>query len=205
MHHALLLLGSFEWALSELPPHLQHEDTDVQHLTGGRMGIDDARALTSAAYQKPLSAPYRYFILGFREYTIEAQNALLKLLEEPPETAQFYIVIENHAKLLPTLLSRLVVEASESSVNEASSVHADARTFMEASYTERLAIILDRTTRKDDVWAERIMDALEVYAEKESHIELMRILTDVRPVFSLPGASKKMILEHLALTLPFPV
>ncbi len=137
----------------------------------------------------------------FQEFTHEAQNALLKLLEEPPATAQFYIITESKGGLLPTLVSRLVRFGIEES-SEDSSRAEEIDAFFSASYADRLAYILERTNKKDDIWASHIMDAFETYAERNTDAQLMQMLCDIQPMFAAPGASKKMILEHLALLLP---
>ena len=41
--------------------------------------------------------------------TTQAQNALLKTLEEPPEYAVIFLLTENAEKLLPTITSRCVM------------------------------------------------------------------------------------------------
>jgi DNA polymerase III delta prime subunit len=165
------------------------------------MGIDEVRTLIYAAYQTPLSGSQRHFILAYADFTIEAQNALLKLLEEPPLTAQFYIVTENEGKLIPTLVSRLVKRGEEDAVTTRKVTDA-VSAFFAASYPERLSEIAEKNTAKDDAWALQILNALETYAERERDVAMMRSLTDLRSMFFAPGASKKMILEHLALILP---
>lgn len=47
-----------------------------------------------------------YILEEFDRASLEAQNAFLKLLEEPPENVEFLLVVSNHYNLLPTLVSR---------------------------------------------------------------------------------------------------
>lgn len=197
MHHALLLEGSYEWALTRLPLTCRNEGPDVVHFRGARMGIDEVRKLIRDAYQTPLVNSHREFLLAYREILPEAQNALLKLLEEPPEKARFYVITGEKGLLLPTLLSRLVRFEVEP---EGEEVGVDA--FFRAGYAERLAMIADRAAKKDDEWTLALMNALETWAEKHTHLKLMRAIADLRPAFLAPGASRKMILEHLSLILP---
>jgi len=74
--------------------------------------IDDAKALISEAYiaeerQKSL-------VVCASSYRIEAQNALLKLLEEPPRNTLFTIIASSKSALLPTIRSRLPIRNIES-------------------------------------------------------------------------------------------
>ncbi len=197
-HHAILLVGSYDWAISRLPLTYQKEGVDVLHTRGARMGIDEVRALIKEAYQSPLRDAMRTFVIAHDDITIEAQNALLKLLEEPPATAQFYIIVDRATKLIPTLRSRLVLEDTEAR-GEDGGVFLE---FQKLGYKARLDMIANRMTKKDDAWALALMHGCESFAVGASHPELLTVLTDIRPYFERPGASKKMILEHIALTLP---
>lgn len=72
------------------------------------IGVGEIRTMISDCYIKPNEAPCKvYFICD--KMTSEAQNALLKILEEPPANVQFIIVTESSATLLQTILSRSTV------------------------------------------------------------------------------------------------
>lgn len=49
-------------------------------------------------------------ILAGEKFNIEAQNALLKVLEEPPQNVKFTIIAKHKSGILPTILSRLLVK-----------------------------------------------------------------------------------------------
>lgn len=197
MHHAQLLIGSYEWACTIMPPDVQHEAEDVRHYRGARMSIDEVRALSYEANLTPLVGAMRTFVIAYAGLTHEAQNALLKLLEEPPETSQFYIIVTREESLLPTVRSRLALLARE----DGAVVGAEHDTFFTATIAERLALIADRMTKKDDVWARAIMEAIEKRAHHEGNASILKALDELRPFYDTQGASRKMILEHLALML----
>lgn len=82
--------------------------------------VDAVRELREGAYVLPNEAPRRVMILaGADSMTVQAQNAILKILEEPPERLLFVLTCENRALLLPTVRSRTLcitlhgVEAAE--------------------------------------------------------------------------------------------
>lgn len=84
--------------------------------------IDTVRALREDAYILPNEAPRRVFLLAeAQNMTEQAQNALLKILEEPPASALFLLTCENRGQLLETIRSR-VVTLSLSGVAEEESV-----------------------------------------------------------------------------------
>lgn len=75
------------------------------------VSVDDVREQISADVKiKPYSGKYKIYIIPKADMlTEQAQNALLKTLEEPPEYAVFMLLAENTEMFLPTVLSRCVV------------------------------------------------------------------------------------------------
>lgn len=88
----------------------EHPDVELRGGDGARsLSVDVVRDLREAAYVLPNEAPRRVVILaGADTMTVQAQNALLKILEEPPATLLFVLTCENRALLLPTVRSRTV-------------------------------------------------------------------------------------------------
>lgn len=87
---------------------------DLTIVTGGEKAksfhVDAVREIRQDAYIKPSEADCRVFILqNAQNMTPQAQNALLKIIEEPPRGVYFVLTCENRAVLLTTLLSRLTV------------------------------------------------------------------------------------------------
>ncbi len=72
------------------------------------IGIDQVRAIRSEVAYGPHEGKYRVYIVTPAELLPhEAQNAMLKLLEEPPPRTVFVLVAESPHALLPTVVSRL--------------------------------------------------------------------------------------------------
>jgi|WetSurMetagenome_2_1015567.scaffolds.fasta_scaffold137619_2 DNA polymerase III subunit gamma/tau len=70
-------------------------------------GIDDVRAIQDAAKYFPLKAKYKFFIVDeVHMLTIQAFNAMLKILEEPPDYLIFILATTNPEKIPQTILSR---------------------------------------------------------------------------------------------------
>lgn len=70
------------------------------------IGVDDIRALTDDCFIKPFSKGSKVYIIEGDAMTEQAQNALLKTLEEPPEYAVFIIISSDQGLLLDTVQSR---------------------------------------------------------------------------------------------------
>ncbi len=67
--------------------------------------IEDAKEVISEAYRSEENT--KTLILGAKSFTIPAQNALLKILEEPPRNIVFILLAPNKSTFLPTVRSRL--------------------------------------------------------------------------------------------------
>ena len=83
----------------------------ISHEKPGSIGVEDIRGqINNDIGIKPYSSPRKVYIMNEGEkMTVQAQNALLKTLEEPPEYAVIIILTTNVDSLLPTILSRCVV------------------------------------------------------------------------------------------------
>ena len=98
---------SCKQALSGNQPDIIH----VIHEKPNTISVDDIRSrINNDVGIKPYSSPYKIYIMNEAEkMTVQAQNAILKTLEEPPEYAVIILLTTNVNSLLPTILSRCVV------------------------------------------------------------------------------------------------
>ena len=83
--------------------YLQHEKTNT-------ISVDDIRSqINNDIGVKPYSSPYKVYIVDEAEkMNVQAQNALLKTIEEPPAYAVILLLTNNAEIFLPTILSRCV-------------------------------------------------------------------------------------------------
>lgn len=91
--------------------HNQPDIIRVTHEKPNTIGVEDIRGQINGDIAiKPYSSPRKIYIMNEAEkMTVQAQNALLKTLEEPPEYAVILLLTTNVDALLPTILSRCVV------------------------------------------------------------------------------------------------
>lgn len=87
---------------------LQEEYAKERHLffCKDEFLIDDAKEVIKEAYIA--ESVNKYLILVAKGYRVEAQNALLKILEEPPRHIIFIVVAPSKTAFLPTIRSRLL-------------------------------------------------------------------------------------------------
>ena len=83
----------------------------VTHEKPNTISVGDIRIQVNGDIAvKPYSSPYKVYIINEAEkMSVEAQNAILKTLEEPPAYAVIMLLTDNVDSLLPTILSRCVV------------------------------------------------------------------------------------------------
>lgn len=104
-----------------MSPHT-HVETDNNHdiiflrISSNSQGqqqknisIDNIREMQQEFANKPILSPYRFaVILGAEYLSVNSSNALLKILEDGPESTYFFIVTESPRNILPTIKSRSV-------------------------------------------------------------------------------------------------
>lgn len=105
-----------------------HPDLSVLEGSGGQrsLHVEDIRALRRDSIVLPNESEVKvYILLGAQDMSEQAQNALLKVLEEPPERVYFILTCDDRAHLLGTILSRCTLYSFSGSPS-ASSEEAQA-------------------------------------------------------------------------------
>ncbi len=82
----------------------------INRVKAASIGVDEVREqLCNDVNIRPYSRPYKIYIINEAELlTVQAQNAILKTLEEPPEYVVIMLLTANVASFLPTVRSRCV-------------------------------------------------------------------------------------------------
>ena len=82
----------------------------VTHEKPASIGVDDVRIqINDTVSIRPYSSPYKIYLVDEAEkMTVQAQNALLKTIEEPPAYAVLVLITTNPEVFLPTILSRCI-------------------------------------------------------------------------------------------------
>ncbi len=122
------------------------ENPDAYVRTYKHFGIDEARELSARANGMAFGGGRRVFVAVFSVITGEAQNALLKTLEEPPSNALFFLVTAAPSMLLPTLRSRaqmLELESHEDSI-------IDITRFLKAKPRDRIDMLKPLLEKDED-------------------------------------------------------
>ncbi len=98
-----------------------HPDVEVYGESGGARSfhIESIREIKNTLWLAPNESEQKiYILLNIENMTAEAQNALLKSLEEPPAHARFILTCDNRRSLLDTIISRSTVYTLEPPTRE---------------------------------------------------------------------------------------
>ncbi len=168
--------------------------------------IDDSRQLREMHGVRPVHiSGKKIFIISMDGITIEAQNALLKLLEEPAEYAYFFLIIPSAHLLLPTVKSRMIpIETSSEKENT-----GEGEKFLKLSVAKRLDMIKgllddiskEKKTKQDAIHFLNEIEAV-LYAKQGvgKAQGALRTLDMAKKYSSDRAPSLKMLLESVALS-----
>ena len=126
--------------------------------------IDMVRELTQSLSYASLQGKTRHVILiAIDHATTEAQNALLKMLEEPPTRTQIWLTAEHQAKLLPTIISRcqeVLLDGHAESKQTPEEVAELAQKIASLSYRE-LSEVAEKNSEREE--AKQLIENLTLY------------------------------------------
>ncbi len=206
LHHAYALEGDRKTAISNLYNFFENDlkietkaNLDFYFNEFESFGIDNGRELQAQASRKAVLGNMQIFVIAFSSITSEAQNALLKLFEEPAEGVHFFIITGSSEIFLPTLKSRFQIIKLKS-ILDANKALADD--FVKASKGSRIKLLQDIIENKDKQQALDFLNDLEsaLYQNKSRDIEAFEAIQKSRDYLRGRAPSVKMLLENISLT-----
>jgi DNA polymerase III delta prime subunit len=202
MHHANIIINKEDcrdYVSDILKRDLDFDikaNPDFLNIEQESFGIDDARDLIKWAIGKPFLSETKVSLIITKSVTQEAQNALLKVLEEPPLGTYIFFHLENLGGILGTFLSRIKVwDLTAHDLKE----EVSAKKFLNASIQEKLATIRALSKKEDKNKIKELIKDLETVV-CQNKISANRILS-VKIFASARGSSPKMLLEWLTAVL----
>lgn len=229
-HHAFIIEAGVEegiraaqeWAEKELGMEMRG-NPDVAVLRYGLLSVEDARQVSELATGAPFVGDYKVVIIAATRAYHEAQNALLKIFEEPPKGTYLFLILPSLGGLLPTLRSRVQVLTTNVDIrcphsecgHRMSNIPEIAQEFLKATKEERTALIKKLTSGKDEEdrrenrdTAIALVNGIEaaIYScgsrTSTEHVAALSDIATLRVHLYDRSAPVKMILEHLSLTIP---
>ena len=218
MHHAFVIESEAEegigtalaWVEKELGVKTEN-NPDISVLRHGLFSVADARRVSELAAGVAFAGESKAIIIAASRAYHEAQNALLKVFEEPPAGTYLFLIMPSLGGLLPTLRSRVHV-IDRNVRHQVSCIPESAREFLKATKEKRSAMIKkiaghkggDAAVAREEAIA--LLNGIEaMYRNQIPITQCAALLSDIatlRPCLYDRSAPVKMILEHIAVVMP---
>lgn len=166
------------------------------------VGIADIREIQRKVYLSPLKGEFKGVLLDATPgITLEAQNALLKTLEEPPESTLIIVQVLNSDEILPTILSRCKVIEISSKRDEADTSRFNKLLNSKDGMGERLKLAQDLSKDKNE--ALDFLESLIFDLRKDLILNYKKVksIQKSHTVIKTTNVNLRLALENLFLNL----
>ena len=218
-HHAYVVAGQRESLIPVLLDMFANKfgiaingnpDFSVIHFES--LGIDESRKIKEMQSFKSLGTSKRIFVISTNSITMQAQNAMLKMFEEPTENTHFFIIVPSTSFFIDTLLSRMVVLENDLTPlchsREGGNPVLNPKTFLKSTYPERLKMIEKflkafKDNKEGKSVVNNFFGEIEILLAKDvkGNKETLEKLLEIKKYVFDTSSSLKILLETLALTL----
>jgi hypothetical protein len=180
-------------------PNILPNNPDLLLIEDEKIGIKEIKILINHLSTKPFGQTAKSaVILDGTNITPDAQNALLKTLEEPSGESIILIGVDSETKLLPTVLSRcLVISLQPSAVS--SQTNFDLEKLLNASIEERFEIV-EKAADKDKLLNELTESYRSKVLKGEGNVKFLEDLLQSQ-IWKENKVNTRTILEYLMLIL----
>ena len=213
LHHAYVIEGEKGAVVQQLVEFFEKDlgiplanNPDYWFREFATFGIDEARDVRERQSRVSASGQARnLFVISAERVTVEAQNALLKTLEEPTAGPHIFIIVPSSAEMLSTVRSRAVFLRSR---GLSSKKESDA--FLLSPYHEREKFLKSFPEDRERGRAgallaglyERIKEKFKESGNAQVYHDTLRAIEKCREHLGGRAPSVKMLLEYLAVVLP---
>ena len=173
LHHAYLVRGNstnldtLQDKVSGLLEVDISNNPDILNIKVNALTVSEARMISDFVSKATLGRGSKKVIfIYFSSINLEAQNILLKTLEEPTKDTYIFMLTPNVDMLLPTVLSRCMqIDCASTDLRQ--TINNDANIFIKATVSERLKIIekIIGKTAKINFLAMQPGDVQKTYAD----------------------------------------
>ncbi len=214
MHHANIIISRKDcknFVFSILQRDLNFDikaNPDFLMIENESFSIDNARDFGKWAIGKPLLGESKVSLIVTKSITHEAQNALLKILEEPSLGTYIFIKLESQGGLLPTFLSRVRIlsvedEDFENNISNENENKNNADKFLRADIRGKFSLIQSLSKKVDKTDMKELIKDLEKisyenYTKDISKAKAMKNMLKAKIFATSRGSSPKILLEWLS-------
>jgi hypothetical protein len=233
LHHAYLLEGARDEITGEILKFCESiniktsGNPDFYHIAIDNFKIDEALDLRAMSTNKSFSTGKKIFLLCVNTFSLDAENVLLKMFEEPIENTHFFLIVPDVNSLLKTLISRFYLISPIPGIGEEAK---EAEKFINMPLKNRIDFIKELLVAPEAPTPERIgvptfdesqnigkdgtrakalkfLNALESVLHKKVSkgtfdTGVFEHIFKVREFLRMPGSSTKTLMESVALVIP---
>src|SRR3989344_686184 len=177
------------------------------------MGIPDVRNIQKSILLKPFRGKTKAVVIeAYENITIEAQNALLKVLEEPPANTLIIISTSSKELILPTIISRCkIIELEEKEVSlgneDISSLNDFLNIILSGKAGDKLKIaeVIAKNKESTVLWLEKmavfVRSKLTDNSNDLKYLNFLKKLQKTYKAIKSTNVSQRTALENLFLSL----
>lgn len=175
---------------------------------GKKIGIGEIKALLPHLHVRPSGKQKGFTIFEAQRLTIAAQNALLKILEEPPAHLVIILTAPNPRLLLPTVISRCLIMEAEPDSTKPSLTRLTSSNLIEEIFDVQSGQRLMLFEEKIGYGQEGVLtflDEVEAHLKKGLSLEAAQLLTKLWQAKKLlrdESANVKLIIDEFLLSTP---
>lgn len=216
LHHAYVVEGDTDYSYKNVCEFCERDlglktkaNPDFIYEVYDRFSVDDARRMRSLQMNKTREGEKKVFVVSFNFISTEAQNSLLKVLEEPTKGTHFFILTPSSHIFLDTIRSRVsILNSTKNSENE------NAINFISSTIPQRMKFITNLVQKiKDDKASKfdaiKLIRGLEVEIHKKTadasdqdkreYFKKLKNINKVGDFLQDSSASVKQLLEYIAV------
>ncbi len=224
LYHSYIVEGNPETTPFHLRTYLEErgdiekQSPDIFIQLYDSFTIEDSSRIKEWHSERGVSGCKRVGIIGAKFINHDAERTLLKMIEEPAENTHFFIVVPNALLLLDTIVSRAhVVHVHQTENKILKNDFNNPENFIKQISKDRIELVAQIINEYKDVEgsgglrysAIELVNGIEkimytTWQSDKNNPQLQFVLGELskaRNYLSLPGASVKMILEHISLVL----
>ena len=233
LHHAYCIVGNAEKIIFDLQNFLEkdlkfpvHGNPDFWYGEYDVLDIDDSRTLKELHQNKPTAFDKKVFVVSTNFITEKAQNAMLKLFEEPSGKTHFFLIMPSAQNIIPTLKSRMIIlehdfchpreggdPENQNRIPVSTGMTESGKTFLKSQIGKRIEIIknlMDSVSdeEKSKMEVVKLINSIEseIFLRKSTSslfksVNLLENIEKIRQYASDGSPSLKMLLEYLAIIL----
>jgi DNA polymerase III delta prime subunit len=215
LHHAYILEGDPETNYGDFCLFCEEDlnfsvkaNPDFIYENKDKFTISDSRRIREIQLNKTAEDKIQILVLSFNFITREAQNALLKVLEEPTSRTHFFIIVPSANIFLDTIISRVNVITSENKKE----TKIDVKEFINSEVGDRIKTVTklvtdiknEKASKSDAIrFVRELQKELEKKGVKEKNYDKIKgagKLSKVDSYLHDNSASVKTLLEYVSIS-----